>query len=124
MSLAEELALLCKRVKEQDKEIHRLSEKRKRISRGSKNERMKFIAIKTDDGGMIKGKLAFYCRMLKVSLQGFYKYLAIKNRLWKYQVLADAIIEIILNEPLKKCLTDITEIKDKDGKLYVSAIFE
>ncbi len=27
-------------------------------------------------------------------------------------------------EPLKKCVTDITEIKAKDGKLYVSAIFE
>ena len=26
-------------------------------------------------------------------------------------------------EPLKKCVTDITEIKAKDGKLYVSAIF-
>jgi transposase InsO family protein len=28
------------------------------------------------------------------------------------------------NEPLKKCVTDITEIKAKDGKLYVSAIFD
>ncbi len=27
------------------------------------------------------------------------------------------------SEPLKKCVTDITEIKAKDGKLYVSAIF-
>ena len=27
-------------------------------------------------------------------------------------------------EPLKKCVTDITEIKAKDGKLYVSAIFD
>ena len=26
--------------------------------------------------------------------------------------------------PLKKCITDITEIKAKDGKLYVSAIFD
>ena len=26
--------------------------------------------------------------------------------------------------PLKKCVTDITEIKAKDGKLYVSAIFD
>jgi transposase InsO family protein len=26
-------------------------------------------------------------------------------------------------EPLKKCITDITEIKARDGKLYVSAIF-
>lgn len=26
--------------------------------------------------------------------------------------------------PLKKCVTDITEIKAKNGKLYVSAIFD
>ena len=27
-------------------------------------------------------------------------------------------------KPLEKCVTDITEIKAKDGKLYVSAIFD
>ena len=51
---------------------------------------MKFIAIKTDDG-TVKGKLAFYCRMLHVSRQGFYKYLSVKDRPWKYQELADAM---------------------------------
>ena len=54
---------------------------------------MKFIAIKTDDG-TIKGKLAFYCRMLHVSHQGFYKYLSVKDRPWKYQALADTMLEI------------------------------
>ena len=54
---------------------------------------MKFIAIKTEDG-TIKGKLAFYCRMLHVSRQGFYKYLSVKDRPWKYQPLADAMLEI------------------------------
>ena len=54
---------------------------------------MKFIAIKTGDG-TIKGKLAFYCRMLHVSRQGFYKYLSVKDRPWKYQTLADTILEI------------------------------
>lgn len=39
----------------------------------------------------INGKLSFYCRMLGVSRQGFYKYLAHKDRPWKYQDLADAI---------------------------------
>ena len=135
--------------------------------------------------------------MLDVSRQGFYKYLAHKNRPWKYQGLADAMRDILdedecndtygrirmyqalllkqpegisvpgertvyrvmekiginhppkhnpngitqadrearksddlLNrdftseEPLKKCVTDITEIKAKDGKLYISAIFD
>ena len=157
---------------------------------------MKFIAIKTEDGGL-KGKLSFYCRMLKVSRQGFYQYLANKDRPWKYQKLAEAMREILSedecndtygrirmyqalllkrpegvdipgertvyrvmeeigishrprsrpngitkadrearksddllkrdfksDEPLKKCVTDITEIKAKDGKLYVSAIFD
>ena len=27
-------------------------------------------------------------------------------------------------KPLEKCVTDLTEIKTKDGKLYVSAIFD
>lgn len=155
-----------------------------------------FLARKTEDG-VIKGKISFYCRILKVTRQGFYKYLAEKDRPWKYQDLADAMRviasedecndtygrirmyqalllkkpegiripgertvyrvmkEIGLShrpkrkpngitkadrearksddllkrdfssqEPLKKCVTDITEIKAKDGKLYVSAIFD
>ena len=157
---------------------------------------MMFIALKTEDGA-IKCKISFYCNMLDVSRQGFYKYLANKDRPWKYEALADAIQAIydedICNDtygrirmyqallirqpkgvnipsertvyrvmermgishqpkrkvngitksdrearksddllkrdfytdkPLKKCITDITEIKAKDGKLYVSAIFD
>ena len=157
---------------------------------------MTFIAIKTKDG-VIKGKLSFYCRKLGVSSKGFYKYLAIKDRPWKYQDLADAMRvihaedecndtygrirmyqalllknptgikipsdrtvyrvkdeiglvhrpkltpngitkadrearksddllkrEFKADKPLEKCVTDITEIKAKDGKLYVSAIFD
>ena len=157
---------------------------------------MMFIARKTEDGA-IRGKISFCCRMLKVTRQGFYKYLAGKDRPWKYQDLADAMRAIASedecndtygrirmyqalllkqpegiripgeravyrvmeeiglshrpkrkpngitkadrearksgdllkrdftsSEPLKKCVTDITEIKAKDGKLYVSAIFD
>ena len=157
---------------------------------------MMFLAIKTKDG-VIKGKISFYCRMLEVSRQGVYKYLADKGRPWKYQDLADAMRAIVSEDecndaygrirmyqalllkqpegiripgertvyrvmgkiglsrrpkrrpngitkadrearksddllkrdfkseqPLKKCVTDITEIKAKDGKLYVSAIFD
>lgn len=47
------------------------------------NERMKLIAIKTNDGGM-----------LHVSRQGFYKYLMNKDRPWNYQLLADVMMEI------------------------------
>ena len=155
-----------------------------------------FLARKTEDG-VIKGNISFYCRILKVTRQGFYKDLADKDRPWKYQDLADAMRviasedecndtygrirmyqalllkkpegiripgertvyrvmkEIGLShrpkrkpngitkadrearksddllkrdfssqEPLKKCVTDITEIEAKDGKLYVSAIFD
>ena len=55
---------------------------------------MIFLALKTEDG-RITGKIAFYCRMLGISRQGFYKYLANKNRPWKYQDLADVMKEII-----------------------------
>ena len=155
-----------------------------------------FIAIKTDDG-RIKGKISFYCRVLHVSRQAFNKYLKTKYVPWKYQALADAMLDIykedkcndtygrirmyqalqikqpkgvhipgertvyrVMREiginnklkrkpnainkadkkalksddlikrdftakkPLEKCITDITEIKGCDGKLYVSAIFD
>ena len=157
---------------------------------------MNFIAHKTEDG-RIKGKIAFYCRVLDVSRQGFYKHLESVKRPWKYQSLADAILEIYTEDlcndtygrvrmyqalqlkqpegvkipsertvyrvmeaiglnhppkrkpngitkedrqaqksddllhrdfhadaPLEKCVTDITEIKAKDGKLDVSALFD
>jgi putative transposase len=157
---------------------------------------MKFIAMKTDDG-QIRGKINFYCRMLDVTRQGFYRYLKAKGQPWKYQALADAIFEILeedecndtygrhrmyealllknppnvhipsertvyrvmdelgvshrpkrkpngitkadreahksddllhrnfdAEEPLTKCVTDITEIPAKNGKLYVSTIFD
>ena len=54
---------------------------------------MIFLALKTEDG-RITGKISFYCRMLGVSRQGFYKYLANKDRPWKYQDLADAMKEM------------------------------
>ena len=55
---------------------------------------MMFLAIKPEDGA-IKGKISFYCRMLKVTRQGFYKYLAGKDRPWKYQQLADAMRTVV-----------------------------
>lgn len=78
-----------------------------------------YIAIRTDDGRSI-GKISFYCNTLQVSRQAFYDYLGRKGKPWKYQPLADAMLKI----HVKKCVTDITEIKAKDGKLYVSAIFD
>ena len=169
---------------------------RRQASGVGKNPRMRLIALKTEDG-VIKRKLSFYCRMLKVTRQGFYKCLSNRNRPWKYQQLADAMRAIASEdecndtygrirmyqalllkqpegvcipsertvchvmeelglshrpkrkpngitkadrkahksddllkrdfksaEPLKKCVTDITELKAKNGKLYVSAVFD
>ncbi len=63
-------------------------------SEAGKNERMKFIALKTKDGEL-KGDIFFYCRILHASRQGFYRYPANKDRPWKYQPLADAMMEIL-----------------------------
>ena len=63
---------------------------RRQPSEVCKRQRMMFIARKTEDGA-IRGKISFCCRMLKVTRQGFYKYLAGKGRPWKYQDLADAM---------------------------------
>ena len=52
-----------------------------------------FIAIKTDEG-KIKGKISFYCKALHVSRQAFNKYLKTKDAPWKYQALADAMLDI------------------------------
>lgn len=157
---------------------------------------MSFIGHKTLDG-TIKGKLSFYCKALGVSRQGFYKHLEASKRPWKYQGLANTMLEIraedecndtygrvrmrhalkqrlpegsylpseglVQNimamigishtkkhkpngltkadreaqksenlikrnfkaeEPAKKCVTDITEVKGSNGKLYISGIFD
>lgn len=141
--------------------------------------------------------MAFYCRMLNVSRQGFYDYLIAQKHPWKYQDIADAMMDIraedVCNDtygrirmrialiqrlpegahipcegtiqkimvqtglgrskrrkpngitkaernarkadnliqrdfsadkPCLKCITDITEIKGRNGKLYVSGIFD
>ena len=50
-----------------------------------------YIAIRTDDGRNI-GKISFYCSALQVSRQAFYDYLERKGKPWKYQPLADEIV--------------------------------
>lgn len=159
---------------------------------------MKFIALKTRNGS-IKGKIALYCQVLKVSRQGFYCYIENLGKPWKYEALAAKMKEIInedecndtygryrmhnalelkkdaeggefpyiphertvyrvmeklglvhtpkrkpngltkadrdamksddklkrdfkAEKPLEKCVTDITEVKTAEGKLYISAI--
>ena len=55
---------------------------------------MKFIALKTKDGTE-RGKIAFYCRVLDVTRQGFYDYLKNRDKPWKYEALAAEMMEII-----------------------------
>ena len=66
---------------------------RREPSEVNKNERMKFIAFKTADGAN-KGNISFCCKLLHVTRQGFYQYLVRKDRPWKYQALADAMMQI------------------------------
>ena len=52
------------------------------------------IALKIKDSEST-GNIDFYSRVIHVSRQGFYQYLANKDRPWKYQSLADAMLEIL-----------------------------
>lgn len=54
---------------------------------------MKYISIRTN-GGESTGKISFYCEALEVSRQAFYNYLSRKNKSWKYETLADEMIQI------------------------------
>ena len=78
---------------------------------------MIFLALKTEDG-RITGKISFYCRMLGISRQGFYKYLANKDRPWKYQDLADAMKEIISED---ECNDTYGRIPDVSGAVAEAA---
>ena len=73
---------------------------------------MKFIALKTNDG-QNTGKIAFYCKLLHVSRQGFYKYLKAQTRPWKYQDLADAW------RSLQKTNATILTVESACTRLYV-----
>jgi putative transposase len=55
---------------------------------------MELIAIKTENG-KLTGEIAFYCRVLKVSRQGFYNHLEAQEKPWKYEALAAEMYEII-----------------------------
>ena len=58
---------------------------------------MKYIDLLTE-GGVLTGEISFYCRMLHISRQGFYKYLGCKGRPWKYEPLANAMMDILTED--------------------------
>ena len=55
---------------------------------------MKFIALKTCDGGA-KGRISFCCKALKVTRQGFHEYLKNRNKPWKHEELVAKMMEIL-----------------------------
>ena len=55
---------------------------------------MKFIALKTCDGGA-KGRISFCCKALKLTLQGFHNYLKNRNKPWKHEELTAKMMEIL-----------------------------
>lgn len=84
-----------KRIKEQDKEIRSPKEENEFLDEASvfaanrqKSAKPYFLALKIEDSRII-GKIAFYCRILIINRQGFYTYLAKKDRPRKYQNLAN-----------------------------------
>jgi|GEM_PF-5966520 len=74
---------------------------------------MKLIVIKTENG-KLTGEIAFYCRVLKVSRQGFYNYLEAQTKPWKYEALAAKMYEII----------DEDECNDKYGRYRMHKALE
>ena len=58
--------------------------------------------MKTDDG-RITGKISSYCRALEVSRAAFYDYLDRKSKPWKYQPLADAMMDIHNEDKCNDC---------------------
>ena len=76
---------------------------------------MIFLALKTEDG-RTTGKISFYCRMLEISRQGFYKYLANQDRPWKYPDLAVAKNKITREE---QCKESYGQTRMKQEKKYL-----
>ncbi len=67
-----------------------------------KTERLKFIALKTEDGS-IKGKISFCCKALEVSREKFYDYLNRKAGPWKYEALASEMMKIHVEDEYNDC---------------------
>ena len=75
---------------------------RRKPSEVMKEERLKFISQKTDDG-RITGRISFYCKALEVTRQAFYDQLSHKNAPWKYQALADEMMKIHKEDQYNDC---------------------
>ena len=67
------------------------------------------------------GKISFYCEALEVSRQAFYDYLDRKNKPWKYQNLADAMMKIHADD---ECNEDYGRVRMYQALAYRQEIGE
>ena len=82
---------------------------------------MKFLEHKLSDG-LNKSKTAKFCRWLKVSRQGFYKYLKRPKFKWRHEDLAEEILTIIKEDDWndnygKKRIWEALKLRHSDGNL-------
>ena len=70
---------------------------------------MKFIALKTCDGGA-KGRISFCCKALEVTRQGFYEYLKNRSKPWPkmgYCMRTNVTIHMVGSECIRRCSLNI-----------------
>ena len=85
------------------------------------------LQLKKPDGVEIPGEKTVYRIMKKIGLTHHPKHKPNGNTKADREAMkSDNLLkrDFRSDEPLKKCITDITEIKAKDGKLYTSVIFD
>ena len=129
MSLAEELAMLRKKVKDQD-----LADAMREINAEDtcndtygRIRMYQALQLKQPEGVHIPSERTVYRVMEEIGLSHRPK--RNPNGITKADKEARKSDDLVkrdftADQPLTKCVTDITEIKAKDGKLYVSGIFD
>ena len=129
MSLAEELAMLRKKVKDQD-----LADAMREINAEDtcndtygRIRMYQALQLKQPEGVHIPSERTVYRVMEEIGLSHRPK--RKPNGITKADKEARKSDDLVkrdftADQPLTKCVTDITEIKAKDGKLYVSGIFD
>ena len=129
MSLAEELAMLSKKVKDQD-----LADAMREINAEDtcndtygRIRMYQALQLKQPEGVHIPSERTVYRVMEEIGLSHRPK--RKPNGITKADKEARKSYDLVkrdftADQPLTKCVTDITEIKAKDDKLYVSGIFD
>lgn len=101
MSLAEETTMLRKHMKAQDKEIHRLKEENEFLEEASAFSQLAVGSQQKPKNDISRSQDRRRQEQREISRQGFYKYLANKDRPWKPQNLADVMKEILQRRQIR-----------------------